>query len=106
MKPQDPILARVFLLILALAVIAVLARGVFSQQRSAGYREGRAAAAGYTRADLGDEASADDSQLSGDEAAAGGMWAKAHRLDRASQCPNYSPSFRRGCGRYVSGEQR
>jgi hypothetical protein len=93
-------------LLLALAVIAVLARGVFQQQRSAGYREGRAAAAGYTGASLGDGAGAEDAQLTDDEAAAGGMWARAHGLDRASGCPDYSPAFRKGCAEYVRTGQR
>ena len=104
MKSGRPLATRVFIVIVALAVIAVLARGVFQQQRSAGYREGRTAAAGYTRASLGDEAAADDAQLSDDEAAAGGMWARTHGLDRASECPDYSAAFRRGCAGYVSGQ--
>jgi len=106
MRPQGPLAARVFLVIVALAVIAILARAVLQPQRSAGYRKGRAIATGYSRANLGDESEADDAQLSDDETAAGGMWAKAHGLNRASECPEYSPAFRKGCAEYMRAGQR
>ena len=102
MKPRRQVAVRLFILVVALAVIAVLARGLFQRQRSAGYREARTIATGYNRANLADAAEADDAKLSDDEAAAGGVWAKAHGLDRASGCPDYSPAFRKGCTDFVS----
>jgi hypothetical protein len=96
-----PLARRVMVLLLALAVIAVLARGVFQAQRSAGYREGRAAAAGYTRTSVLEEAEASDAQLSDDEAAAGAMWAKDRQLRDAAECPDYSRAFKNGCSAYV-----
>jgi hypothetical protein len=95
---------RLFILAVALAVIAILARGLFERQRSAGYREGREIANGYSRSDLADSAEADDAKLSDDEGAAGAMWAKAHGVDRPSECPTYSPAFHRGCTDYVSDQ--
>jgi hypothetical protein len=97
---------KVFLLIVALAVIAILARGAFQQQRSTGYREGRAVAVGYDRADYLNPGAADDAQLADDEAAAGAMWAKAHEPGRVSECPTYSAAFRKGCAGYVTDGQR
>jgi hypothetical protein len=94
---------RALLVIVALALIAVLARDLFQRQRASGYREGRAVAAGYARAAALDASAAEDAQLANDETAAGAMWAKDHALERASECPDYSAAFRRGCIGYLDG---
>jgi len=85
----------------ALAAMAVLGREMLQRQRSSGYREATAVAAGYDQARTMDAGAAEDAQLSDDEGAAGAMWAKAHGLDRASECPTYSKAFHRGCADYL-----
>ena len=95
--------SRLLIVVLALALIAVLGRDLFQRQRSAGYRAGQVAAAGYTRArDL--DTDAEDAQLADDEEAAGAMWARAHKPARATQCPTYSGAFHRGCADLVNGQ--
>jgi hypothetical protein len=81
--------AAIVLVLLAAAIYA----GLVVQEIS---RRARLAQERRERADAG-------RALVQDEAMLGTIWAHAHRPYDASWCPDYSPSFRRGCADAVAG---
>jgi len=82
--------------LIAVALVAIAAIVARHQGSPAGRQFAQVIAFGAD-GDLDEAGAAQDQNLADEEKAAGQMWAQHHRAAGSAGCPDYSPSFVRGC---------
>lgn len=100
------VLARVCIIVAALVALGVVAADYVTRSQPPGVSIARVIRQGEAGSRFVTDEDAQDDALSGDEEAAGGMWAKAHRPRRADECPAFSVAFRKGCAGDLTDRKR
>lgn len=92
---KGPLARALVVLAAILTMVAVVTRMV--HRTEAGHRFAQAIVRGTAPANTIRDDDLEDQNLVDDEAAAGEVWAERHPWAGSGDCPDYSPTFRRGC---------